>query len=212
SVEALAAGPGRERQVHVVLENDRNEARFLDRRAPHAAAQWNDDAHHALHLLATGEAEAYYRDYATRPAWYLGRALSQGFGYQGELSAHRGGEPRGEDSTRLPPEAFVTFLQNHDQVGNRAFGDRIAALAEPGCSSVPAASSRCARCISLAAWAPPRSARASRSSARPGLRSTGHSAMARACICAPISACPPSASLPRPVERSTSRATRTRAG
>lgn len=130
--QAVAAGPGRERHVHLVLENDRNEARFLERGpAAHATAQWNDDAHHALHVIASGEKDGYYGDYADRPLWHLGRALAQGFAYQGEPSPHRGGEKRGQPSGHLPPEAFVPFLQNHDQVGNRALGERLTLLAEP---------------------------------------------------------------------------------
>jgi maltooligosyltrehalose trehalohydrolase len=124
-----------ERHVHLVLENDRNEARRLarDKRgAPRLyTAQWNDDVHHALHVLLTGEREGYYADYAEAPARQLGRCLTEGFAYQGEASEHRGGEPRGEPSAALPPTAFVAFLQNHDQVGNRAFGERITALARP---------------------------------------------------------------------------------
>ena len=128
---AMAAGPGDDRHVHIVLENDRNEARFLERGAAHAKAQWNDDAHHAFHLLLTGERDGYYRDYADRPAWHLGRTLAEGFAYQGEPSAHRNGEARGERCDHLPREAFVAFLQNHDQVGNRALGERLASLAPP---------------------------------------------------------------------------------
>ena len=122
---ALAAGPGRERHVHVVLENDANSARLLERGA---TAQWNDDAHHAFHVLLTGETDGYYRDYAAEPARQLARTLAEGFAYQGEASRHREGERRGEPSAHLPLTAFVPFLQNHDQVGNRASGDRLAAL------------------------------------------------------------------------------------
>jgi maltooligosyltrehalose trehalohydrolase len=133
--QAVAAGPGRARTVHVVLENDRNEAHRLRRDAagrPLAAtAQWNDDVHHAAHVLATGERDGYYADYARAPAALLARALSEGFAYQGEPSDYRGGAARGEPSAQLPPAAFVDFLQTHDQVGNRAFGERIAKLADP---------------------------------------------------------------------------------
>jgi len=127
---ALAAGPGRERHVHLVLENDRNEARFLKGPA-RATAQWNDDWHHAAHILATGEADGYYEDYAARPVTHLGRALAEGFAWQGEPSPHRQGAARGEPSADLPPLAFMPFLQNHDQVGNRALGERLCALADP---------------------------------------------------------------------------------
>jgi len=112
------------RQVHLVLENDANNATLL--RAGYDA-QWNDDAHHVLHHLLTGESQGYYQDYAQDPAGKLARSLSTGFVYQGEHSAHRG-KPRGEDSSGLPPTAFVNFLQNHDQTGNRGQGERLAAL------------------------------------------------------------------------------------
>jgi maltooligosyltrehalose trehalohydrolase len=125
---ALRDGPGRARRVHLVLENDRNEARYL---GPCATAQWNDDLHHAAHVLLTGEQDGYYADYAERPLERLGRALAEGFVYQGEPSRFRGGAPRGEPSAHLPPTAFVSFLQTHDQVGNRALGERLDALAEP---------------------------------------------------------------------------------
>jgi malto-oligosyltrehalose trehalohydrolase len=123
------------RQVHLVLENDRNEARLLERDAAGGArlysAQWNDDLHHTLHVVLTGEREGYYADYAEHPIRQLGRCLATGFAYQGEPSAFRGGQSRGESSAHLPATAFVSFLQNHDQVGNRAFGERMVRLAAP---------------------------------------------------------------------------------
>ncbi len=132
---ALRQGPGRRRQVHVVLENDLNQAHRLERGddgAPLAAtAQWNDDLHHAAHVLLTGETDGYYADYASRPLEQFGLALAQGFIYSGQPSAFRGGEARGEPCTHLPLGAFVSFLQTHDQVGNRAMGERIDALADP---------------------------------------------------------------------------------
>ncbi|MFM9926849.1 malto-oligosyltrehalose trehalohydrolase [Variovorax sp. H27-G14] len=133
--DAVLAGPGRERQVHLVLENDTNQASMLARDAqglPVAGtAQWNDDLHHAVHVLTTGERDGYYADYADDPVRSLGRALAEGFIYQGQASAFRHGELRGEPSTQLPSQAFVSFLQTHDQVGNRAFGERIHALGDP---------------------------------------------------------------------------------
>jgi maltooligosyltrehalose trehalohydrolase len=133
---ALRDGPGRERHVHVVLENDANGSHYLERdpatQAPlTATAQWNDDLHHAAHVLVTGETDGYYADYADDAVLQFGRALAQGFVYQGQPSPFRDGEPRGEPSAQLPLAAFVSFLQTHDQVGNRAFGDRISALADP---------------------------------------------------------------------------------
>lgn len=122
-----------DRHVHLVLENDDNASRYLSRdaglRPRRYVAQWNDDAHHAYHVLLTGEEQGYYADYADDPAGHLARCLSEGFAYQGEASPFRGGERRGERSDGLPPTAFVNFLQNHDQIGNRAFGERIGHLA-----------------------------------------------------------------------------------
>jgi maltooligosyltrehalose trehalohydrolase len=121
------------RHVHLVLENDDNATRYLrrneDGRPRCYDAQWNDDFHHAAHVVATGETLGYYADYAV-PVRALGRALAEGFVYQGEASSHRGGVQRGEPSTELPPTAFVSFLQNHDQIGNRAFGERLAMLVD----------------------------------------------------------------------------------
>jgi maltooligosyltrehalose trehalohydrolase len=114
-----------DRHVHLVLENDRNAANLLE---AHFDAQWNDDAHHALHVLLTGENEGYYRSFASHPVRLLARVLAEGFAYQGEASAAHAGQPRGEPSAHLPPTAFVMFLQNHDQIGNRAFGERLRTL------------------------------------------------------------------------------------
>lgn len=130
---AIRAGPGLSRQVHLVLENNANQARYLGRdpkAAPLVAtAQWDDDIHHALHVLLSGETDGFYADYAAQPLKMLGRSLAEGFAYQGEHSAFRD-RPRGEPSAQLPPAAFVSFLQNHDMIGNRAFGDRIQAFAD----------------------------------------------------------------------------------
>jgi maltooligosyltrehalose trehalohydrolase len=117
-----------DREVHLVLENDDNTATLL---AGAFDAQWNDDGHHVLHRLLTGEKQGYYQDYAETPAALLARALKEGFVYQGAPSRYRGGKSRGTPSADLPPTAFVLFLQNHDQVGNRAFGERLTRLADP---------------------------------------------------------------------------------
>jgi maltooligosyltrehalose trehalohydrolase len=110
-----------------VLENHHNEAKRLKRKG---VCQWNDDFHHALHVLVTGETEGYYQDYAAQPLEQLGKALAEGFVYQGERSVIQG-EPRGEPSAHLPSSAFVNFLQNHDQIGNRALGERLSSLTQP---------------------------------------------------------------------------------
>ncbi len=124
-----------DRHVHLILENDNNQSRYLQRTAhcqPRTyTAQWNDDIHHVLHVLMTGEIDGYYADYSGRPIQQLARCLTEGFAYQGERSQYRNGEVRGEPSSELPPTAFVSFLQNHDQIGNRAFGERISKLAGP---------------------------------------------------------------------------------
>ncbi|WP_233150752.1 malto-oligosyltrehalose trehalohydrolase [Sphingomonas mollis] len=118
-----------DRPVHLVLENEKNDA---DRLSPGKYdAQWNDDFHNVLHVLLTGEEDAYYSDFADRPAERLARCLSEGFIYQGEGSANHDGKTRGKPSARLPPTAFVSFLQNHDQIGNRALGERLTLLTDP---------------------------------------------------------------------------------
>ena len=119
------------RAAHLVLENEHNEAHWLERdgsgRALLYDAQWNDDVHHVLHVSASKEAEGYYEEYRGDTE-KLGRALAQGFAFQGEPMRYRG-SPRGQPCAHLPPSAFIAFLQNHDQVGNRAFGERLSAIA-----------------------------------------------------------------------------------
>ena len=132
--ERVRSEIGSDRHIHLVLENDDNRARYLQREGNRPVlydAQWNDDIHHALHVLATKEKNGYYIDYSTEPVCQLTRCLSEGFAYQGEASQHRGNRKRGEPSRHLPPAAFVSFMQNHDQVGNRAFGERIHQIADP---------------------------------------------------------------------------------
>jgi len=123
-----------DRHVHLTTEDDRNVA-FLTERVDGApklySGEWNDDFHHAAHVIAVGESDGYYRDYTDAPVAKLARSLAEGYIYQGEPSPFRDGEKRGEPSAGLPPSAFVDFLQNHDQAGNRAFGERLSTLAEP---------------------------------------------------------------------------------
>jgi maltooligosyltrehalose trehalohydrolase len=113
------------RHVHLVLENEHNSASLLE---THFDAQWNDDAHNTLHVLLTGETEGYYHAYEDQPIRRLARVLSEGFAYQGDPSPIHDGKLRGEASGHLPPTSFVMFLQNHDQIGNRAFGERLRKL------------------------------------------------------------------------------------
>ncbi|MBY5583117.1 malto-oligosyltrehalose trehalohydrolase [Rhizobium leguminosarum] len=124
-VRAAAAN----RQVHLIVENEENDSDLLQRdkngKVKLFTAQWNDDVHHVLHITATGETFGYYADYAG-DAGKLGRALAEGFVFQGEHMPYRGAS-RGRPSAHLPPTAFISFIQNHDQIGNRALGDRVLA-------------------------------------------------------------------------------------
>lgn len=122
-----------DRHVHLIVENENNDSALLKRdhdgHVLHYTAQWNDDLHHVLHVAATHETFGYYGDY---PAGQngLGRALAEGFVFQGEIMPYRG-EARGKPTADLPPSAFVSFIQNHDQIGNRAFGDRMITYTDP---------------------------------------------------------------------------------
>jgi len=122
------------RQIHLMTEDERNivalHPRDKKNRPVFFTAEWNDDFHHAAHCIATNEDVGYYEAFADDPAGHLARALSEGFCYQGEPYAPREGKPRGVPSAGQPPTAFVDFLQNHDQIGNRAFGERFTALAD----------------------------------------------------------------------------------
>jgi malto-oligosyltrehalose trehalohydrolase len=122
-----------DRFVHLILENDANQARRLERmpdgRPKFYTAQWNDDVHHVLHTALTGEQKGYYAEYYGSTE-KLGRALAEGFAFQGDMMVRRP-STRGEISRHLPPSAFVAFLQNHDQIGNRPFGDRISFMTSP---------------------------------------------------------------------------------
>jgi maltooligosyltrehalose trehalohydrolase len=135
---------GGQRYVHLMAENDDNTASLLDggirameddsgtagdfEKPGKFTAQWNDDGHHVLHVLLTGEDEGYYSNYSDRPAEKLARCLAEGFIYQGEHSPDT--PVRGEPSANLPPTAFVFYLQNHDQVGNRPYGERLTTLVD----------------------------------------------------------------------------------
>ncbi len=121
---------GAARPVHLVLEHEGNRSSLLH--GPKSQlfdAQWADDWHHCVHVLLTGESEGYYEDFQS-PSERLARAMAEGFVYQGEVSPHLG-KARGEPSATLPSTAFVICLQNHDQIGNRAMGERLTTLAGP---------------------------------------------------------------------------------
>ncbi len=122
-----------DRHIHLVLENEANEAHRLVRDGDGSAvsydAQWDDDIHHCWHVLLTGEHEGYYADFGGDTVERLGRCLAEGFAYQGDFSPNLE-RKRGEKTAGLPPQAFVAFLQNHDQIGNRALGERLTELAD----------------------------------------------------------------------------------
>ena len=124
-----------ERQIHLVLENEKNEAHRLardgDGKALSYDAQWDDDIHHCWHVLLTGEDEGYYSDFGGDTVARLGRCLAEGFAYQGEFSPNLKTLCAARPRPGFPPQAFVAFLQNHDQVGNRAKGERLTSLADP---------------------------------------------------------------------------------
>ncbi|MGI4756153.1 MAG: malto-oligosyltrehalose trehalohydrolase, partial [Janthinobacterium lividum] len=130
--ERVRAAAG-QNPVHLVLENEDNQVRRLRRDEngwpTQFTAQWNDDMHHVLHTAATLESNGYYAEYLGDTDM-LGKALAEGFSFQGQVMECRGCE-RGEPSAELPPTAFVAFMQNHDQIGNRSFGERINAIASP---------------------------------------------------------------------------------
>jgi len=116
------------REIHLVAENDRNDPRIL--RAPERCGHdldglWMDDFHHALHSLLTGERGGYYRDYGALQ--HMEKALREGFVLSGEYSAFRQ-RRHGRSSRDVPPHRMVVFSQNHDQVGNRARGERLSEL------------------------------------------------------------------------------------
>lgn len=118
------------RKVHIIAENERNDARTL---APREVggfgldSQWNDDFHHSIHTLVTGERSGYYQDFGT--IHDLAKAYREGFVYSGQYSAFRR-QRLGSSSTNTPCCQFVVFSQNHDQVGNRAEGERLSQLVD----------------------------------------------------------------------------------
>ncbi|MDD3150896.1 MAG: malto-oligosyltrehalose trehalohydrolase [Candidatus Gastranaerophilales bacterium] len=115
------------REIHLVLENGANQSSYLKNGYD---AQWNDDSHHCFHTYLTGEFSGYYVDFSEQStgksyAQNIAKILSEGFLYQGQASIYANNVVRGEYSKDLSPSKFVNFIQNHDQIGNRAFGDRI---------------------------------------------------------------------------------------
>jgi maltooligosyltrehalose trehalohydrolase len=120
------------RPVHLIAEDARNLARIV--RPPKLngwglGAVWADDFHHQVRRALSGDHQGYYQDYSGTPEAIL-KTTRQGWFYTGQTSAYLG-RPRGTDPTGLKPENFVYCLQNHDQIGNRAFGERLHHQADP---------------------------------------------------------------------------------
>jgi maltooligosyltrehalose trehalohydrolase len=127
-VDALSTYLGR--PLSLIAESDLNDPRLITPREAHGyglTAQWDDDVHHALHALLTGERQGYYADFGTLEC--LSDVMQEAFFHAGTWSAFRGrvhGRP--VDRAHTPGHRFVAYLQNHDQIGNRATGDRLSAL------------------------------------------------------------------------------------
>jgi maltooligosyltrehalose trehalohydrolase len=132
AVEAEALGEELRRTVFLVAESDLNEPRLVRSRDAGGyglEAAWSDDWHHSLHAALTGEQTGYYRDFG--PLTHLGKALRQAWVYDGVWSEHRQ-RTRGRKASGVASHRFVIAIQNHDQVGNRAQGDRLAAVVDEG--------------------------------------------------------------------------------
>ena len=136
-VDALAAQLGR----HLVLiaESDLNDPRIVTSREANGYgmdAQWSDDFHHALHAVLTGESNGYYEDFGSLEQ--LAKALRQGYVYDGRYSGHRDRE-HGRPAGRLSGHHLLGYAQTHDQVGNRAQGERLSQLVSVGRQKIAAA-------------------------------------------------------------------------
>ena len=131
--DALAAAVGR--PLSLIAESDLNDPVMIEPRAPGdgggygLAAQWSDDYHHAVHVALTGETTGYYKDFASLGA--LAKAATGGFFHDGTYSSFREREHGKPIPSELPTTSLVTFSQDHDQIGNRATGDRLTATLSP---------------------------------------------------------------------------------
>ncbi|MFJ4807285.1 malto-oligosyltrehalose trehalohydrolase [Streptomyces longwoodensis] len=141
SVDALADETGR--PLFLIAESDLNDPRLIAPREEHGLglhAQWNDDFHHALHTALTGESQGYYADFARSPLASVVKTLTGGYFHDGTYSSFRGrrhGRPL--DRTRVGAHRLLGYSQTHDQIGNRAQGDRLSHLVSPGLLACAAA-------------------------------------------------------------------------
>ncbi|MYY81867.1 MULTISPECIES: malto-oligosyltrehalose trehalohydrolase [unclassified Streptomyces] len=141
AVDSLAAEL--DRSLSLIAESDLGDPRIVTPRARGGLglqAQWNDDFHHALHTALTGEAQGYYEDFARAPLTALAKTLTHGFFHDGTYSTFRGrAHGRPVDRARTPAYRFLGYAQTHDQIGNRALGDRLSASLSPGLLACAAA-------------------------------------------------------------------------
>ncbi|WP_431041654.1 malto-oligosyltrehalose trehalohydrolase [Streptomyces sp. P1-3] len=146
AVDRLAARTGR--PLFLIAESDRNDPCTTAPRETggHGLhAQWNDDFHHALHTALTGESQGYYADFAADPAAALAKTLASGFFHDGTYSSFRGrAHGRPLDRRATPAARLLGYAQTHDQIGNRAQGDRLSAGCSPGRLACAAALVLCA--------------------------------------------------------------------
>ena len=150
TAEVHALGQRLGRQLHVIAESDLGDVRVIEDPAERSEAwgcdaQWADDLHHALHAALTGDRTGYYGDFG--PPSLVARALTDGFVYTGQPSGFRK-RPFGTPAKHLSGDRFVVCAQNHDQVGNRALGERLGHLV-PGCEHAAAAVVLCAPSVPL---------------------------------------------------------------
>ncbi|MFE7326692.1 malto-oligosyltrehalose trehalohydrolase [Streptomyces sp. NPDC057565] len=141
AVDALSAELGR--PLPLIAESDRCDPRTTTPRAAGGIglhAQWNDDFHHALHTALTGESQGYYADFAAAPLTALAKTVTSAFFHDGTYSSFRGrAHGRPVDIVRTAATRFVGYAQTHDQIGNRALGDRLSASLSPGLLACAAA-------------------------------------------------------------------------
>jgi maltooligosyltrehalose trehalohydrolase len=141
AVDALSGELGR--PLFLIAESDLGDPRLITPRKENGLglhAQWNDDFHHALHTALTGETQGYYADFGRAPLAAVAKTLTAGYFHNGTYSSFRGrrhGRPL--DLTRIAGHRLLGYSQTHDQIGNRALGDRLAASLSPGLLACAAA-------------------------------------------------------------------------
>ncbi len=141
AVDGLSEEVGR--PLFLIAESDLGDPRLITPRKENGLglhAQWNDDFHHALHTALTGEAQGYYADFGRAPLAAVAKTLTAGYFHDGTYSSFRGrrhGRPL--DRTRVAGHRLLGYSQTHDQIGNRALGDRLAASLSPGLLACAAA-------------------------------------------------------------------------